>query len=193
MFINTHQSKEVNMSKKREEEPNPLLGELLEGIFQYKEKQSPEALQLIDNAIDKGANSLHNLCFGETPFSLATRYGLTKVVELMIAKNVDPNNANSLGILNLPGGQSEGYTASVLHVAVAHKQPEVAKNLLQHMGCSFNSNNKFSPLHVAALQKNHNLFNILVEGGCDPNAQDFMIGKTAYEWVSHFNFDNAKE
>lgn len=189
------------MSKKREEVPNPLLKKLLHGINQYHANQSPEALKDIGNAIDQGANCLENLYFGQTPFSLAAQYGLSEVIELMISKNVNPNEANSLGLLNLPEGKLEGYTASALHVAVAQTQPEVAKNLLQHMGCAFHENNKFSPLHLAALQQNHNLFNTLVEGGCDPHARDFVLGKTAYEWASHyggesfsnFNFDVTKE
>ena len=49
------------MSKKREEKSDPLLGDLLEGILQYKEAPSPEILQDIAHAIDQGANSLKNL------------------------------------------------------------------------------------------------------------------------------------
>lgn len=189
------------MSKKRVETPNPLLGELLRGIHEYKAEQSPEALQRIGNAIDKGANSLHNLCVGETPFSLAARYGLTKVVELMISKNINPSNANSLGVLKLPGGQEDGYSATPLHVAVRHKQLQVVETLLKNMGCGFKSNNKFSPLHLAIANQDIKTVTKLIQGGCDPNAPDYMMGKTAYQWaqdyggedLSNFNFDVTKE
>lgn len=201
MFINTHQSKEVNMSKKREEEPNPLLKELLHALNEYHANKSPEALKTIGNTIDQGVNCLENLYFGQTPFSLAAQYGLPEVVELMISKNVNPTGTNSLGVIELPEGGEECYAASALHVAVTNNQSKVAKVLMQRLGCTFNANNKFSPLHLAASQKNHNLFNTLVEGGCDPHAQDFVMGKTAYQWASeyggenfnHFNFDGAKE
>jgi ankyrin repeat protein len=201
MFLNRHQFEEVNMSKKRVETPNPLLGDLLEGIFQYQEKQSSEALELIGNAIDKGANALHNLSFGQTPFSLAVRYGLSEVVELMIAKNIDPQKANSLGVLKLPEGQEDGYSATPLHVAVRHKQLQVVETLLKNMGCGFKSNNKFSPLHLAIANQDIKTVTKLIQGGCDPNAPDYMMGKTAYQWaqdyggedLSNFNFDVTKE
>jgi ankyrin repeat protein len=201
MFLNRHQFEEVNMSKKRVETPNPLLGELLKGINEYKTEQSQEALQRIGNAIDKGANSLHNLSFGQTPFSLAARYGLSEVIELMLSKNVDPQKANSLGILELPEGKEEGYSATPLHVAVRHKQPQVIETLLKNMGCGFKSNNKFSPLHLAIANKDIKTVTKLIQGGCDPNAPDFIMGKNAYQWAqdyggedfSNFNFDVTKE
>ena len=201
MFLNRHQFKEVIMSKKREKTPNPLLGELLKGIHEYKAEQSPEALQRIGNAIDKGADSLHNLCFGETPLSLAARYGLSEIVELMLSKNVDPQKANSLGILELPEEKEEGYSATPLHVAVSNKQPKVAETLLKHMGCGFKSYNKFSPLHLAIANQDIKTVTNLLQGGCDPNAQDFIMGKNAYKWAedyggesfSNFNFDVTKE
>ena len=201
MFLNRHQFEEVNMSKKRVETPNPLLGELLEGINQYKANQSPEALESISNAIDKGADSWYNLCFGENPFSLAARYGLSEVVELMISKNIDPQKANSLGILHLPNQKQEGYTATSLHVAANNKQSEVAKILVKNMGCGFGTSNKFSPLHLAIFNQDIKTVTNLLQGGCDPNAPDFIMGKNAYQWaqdyggesLSNFNFDVAKE
>ncbi len=62
---------------------------LLKDINEYKVNHSPEALERISNSIDQGANFLENLYFGKNPFSLAARYGLSEVVELMILKNVD--------------------------------------------------------------------------------------------------------
>lgn len=212
MFINTHQFKEVNMSKKREEEPNPLLEELLKGFAQYKKNKSldqdhqtsealQKALQIMENAIDKGANSLHNLCFGETPLSLAARSGFSDIVELMLLKNVDPKKAKSLEIIKLPEVGSERYVATPLHVAAGNKQPEVAEILVKKMGCEFNQNNQFSPLHLAIANKDTKTVTKLVQGGCDPNVPDFLMGKTAYQWAqdyggedfSNFNFDVTKE
>lgn len=62
---------------------------LLKGINEYKANHSPEALERIGNSLDQGANSLENLYFSKNPFSLAARYGLSEVIELMILKNVD--------------------------------------------------------------------------------------------------------
>lgn len=189
------------MSKKREKEVDPLLSNLLTWISKYKTNQSPDALPNIANAIDQGANVLENLCFGESPFSLATRDGLSPVVKLMISKNIDPNQANSLGILRLPNQEPEGYTATLLHVAASNKQPKVAKILVQNMGCEFKSNNKFSPLHLAIANQDIKTVTKLIQGGCDPNAPDFIMGKNAYQWAqdyggedfSNFNLDGAKE
>lgn len=189
------------MSKKREEKVDPALGNLLQGIKDYQANHSPEALESIGNAIDQGANSLENLYFGENPFSLAARYGLSEVVELMISKNVDPQKADSAGMLHFPNGTQIGYAATPLHVAVTNKQPQVAKKLLGYMGCNFNKYHQISPLHLAALNQNQNMFQTLLQDGCDPNAQDFIMGKDAHQWAkdyggesfSNFNFDGAKE
>lgn len=189
------------MSKRREEKVDPALANLLQGIKDYEANHSPEALQRIGDAIDQGANPLENLCFGENPFSLAARYGFSKVVELMISKNVDPHKANSLGILRLPNGTETGYTATPLHVAASNKQPEVAQTLVQNMGCKFNENNKISPLHLAILNQDMKTVTNLLQGGCDPHAQDFIMGKDPNQWgqdyggesFSNFNFDGAKE
>ncbi len=152
------------MSKKREEKSDPLLGDLLEGILQYKEAPSPEILQDIAHAIDQGANSLKNLSFGQTPFSLAAHYGLSEVVELMILKNVDPQKANSLRVLRLPDGKQEAYTESSLHVAVSNKQSKVAQTLVKNMGCGFSPHNKFSPLHLAIFNQDIKTVTNLLQG-----------------------------
>ncbi|MCP5370009.1 MAG: ankyrin repeat domain-containing protein [Rickettsiaceae bacterium] len=180
------------MSKRREEIPNPLLSKLLRGINECKVDQNEQGLKTINDAIDEGADALHNLGFGDTPFTIAVRYGLTKVVKLMMDKNIDPHQADSLGIARFVKYNEAGYNATALHVAAKFKQPEVAKILFEKMNCNFDKNNKFSPLHIAILNGDTNTATTLLQYNCDPNARDFFMGKNAYEWAEDYGGDNFK-
>lgn len=188
-FLNRHNSKRFICYKKRKKF-DPLLINLLKGINEYKADHSSEASEHIGNAIDQGANSLENLYFSENPFSLAARYGLSELVELMILTNVDSQQAYSAEMLRFPNSTQIGYAATSLHVAVTNTQLQVVKKLLGRTECSFNQNHTISPLHLAALNQN-----IFIERRMHSLCIRFYYGQKDFEGesLSNFNFDGAKE
>jgi ankyrin repeat protein len=95
---------------------------------------------------------------GATPLHVAAEKGKVKIVELLLAKGLDPNSRNKCG-------------STPLHVA-ANKR-EVAELLIAH-GADVNARNNYgaTPLHRAAAKGSADVVELLLGNGSDVNARD---------------------
>ena len=105
------------------------------------------------------ANLIINVAneYGETPLYEATRFGLTKIAELLLKNGAYVNVANQYG--NTP-----------LHETAHQGLTEIAELLIKN-GADVNVTNKdgFTPLHEAARQGFTEIAELLLKNGADVN------------------------
>jgi len=118
-------------------------------------KQKPEVIDEISS-------------HGFTPLGIATHFGQTDVVRILLAKGADPNICSQ-----------NGYHVYPLHTALTGGYDEISKMLIE-AGANVNvaQHLRITPLHIAAQQGNIDIIIILLENGADVRATTEM-GVTA--------------
>lgn len=134
-------------------------------------EEEPIALQLID-IFPKEVLDIQNNLY-QSPLHLATYLNLMDVVKGLVKKDA------SLALQD-----QDGNTA--LHVACQHGQTECATELTKEVSSSklgriLETQNwrGLACLHLAALNRQHQIMNLLMKKGADLNIQEGTSGKTA--------------
>ena len=88
-----------------------------------------------------------------------------------------------------PGVEPALAGSTLLHIAAAHGEIEIARLLISH-GADVNTRSerpgRGTPLHAAAASGHHEMVEILVAAGANPAAIDGQFGVTADEWARFF-------
>jgi uncharacterized protein len=117
---------------------------------------------------------------GFTPLGLASYFGRTEIVALLIENGADPN---------IPASNS--MRVAPIHSSVSANSYEITKLLLDH-GADPNSKqqNNFTALHSAAHSRNAKMVSLLLEHGADRNVKT-DDGKTPRDMAKEVNTDEV--
>lgn len=117
---------------------------------------------------------------GYTPLGLASFFGQTETVKLLLAQGADVNQA-----------AQNDWQVQPIHSAVAARNTEIARLLLEQ-GADVNARQQhgFTPLHTAAQHGDAELIKFLLEHHADINAQTDS-GETAMDIALKCNHTEA--
>ena len=118
--------------------------------------------------LDSGINP-NIIKYGQTPLKLASRYGSSDVVRLLLEHDANPNIRDNNGDTPLASASWQGYT-------------HIVKLLLNNNNASINIQNDYgyTPLLLASYRGYTEIVRMLLESGADINIKN-NFGDTAYD------------
>ena len=127
-------------------------------IFSAIEKNN---LKQVESMLSAGTDPSEGDMLRNTPLHMAAFYGYEKIIDLLVAKGADVNAINEAG-------------QTPLYNAIHADHVQAVEALLSHGASLANrySDNRYTALHLAALDGKYEVSEALLKGGANTKAKD---------------------